>query len=98
MNDGDLDRLLSRRLAEPEDNGFSARVLARLAQGNTRSARMEGIAYGVTAAVAVTALALSGVGEAVARITPDLIQSQPLGIAVAALVITGAFLRWSWGR
>jgi len=98
MNDRDLDLLLSQPLAEPADDGFSARVLARLAQSGSRIARLEGMAYGVTAAVVVAALALSNLGGAIARVTPLLVTSQPLGIAVAALVVTGAFLRWSWAR
>jgi len=88
MSNDDLDRLLSAPLAEPEDRGFSARVLARVARDSSRAARLEGIGYGVAAAAFVAALALSPLGDVMSAMTPHLAGSQPVMVGAAILILT----------
>ena len=94
IEDHDLDALLASPLAEIADDGFSARLAARIA---TRAWWRERLAlFAPVAAVAAVApfLPLDEFTATALRLTPMLANSAALAIAVAALALTLAFERF----
>jgi hypothetical protein len=87
-----LDDLL-RNLPEPRDGGFSARLMLRILKAEARARFWETLAYAIAAAVVMAALPFTGLGEAVARVTPALMNSGPLILTLGIVTFTVAGAR-----
>ena len=94
MNNETLDRLLSQPLANVEDHGFSARVIAQVAAVEKRHAVIDAALAVLGLGLLLPFLPLQQLGDAFARITPALANSTELGIAIAALILS---LSLEWG-
>jgi hypothetical protein len=87
-----LDDLL-QSLPEPRDNGFSAQVMLRILNAESRARFWENLAYGIAAVVVMASLPFTGLGELVARDTPALMNSGPLILALGIVTLTVAGAR-----
>jgi len=83
-----LDRLLSAPLPPVADDGFSGRVIAKIAATNIRQPWLETAVLVATACVVVAALSEAGFSEWLERAGFSLATSLPLAIAGFALALT----------
>lgn len=86
-----LDALLSAPLAEPADNGFSARVALGILDAQERRAGWYTIFYAIAVSAVLAVLPFTEFAPAVTRVLSLLMQSQPLviGFGVIALSFIG---------
>lgn len=91
MNDLEFQSLLETPLATLADDGFSARVIARLLDERLAIARMETVLWGGAALAALGSLATTQAGGAIARLLPQ-IATTPAFAAVSVTVILSLML------
>jgi hypothetical protein len=87
-----LDELL-RSLPEVPDAGFSAQVMIRILKADASDRFWETLAYGIAATAVMAALPFTGIGDVVARLTPAVMNSAPLILALGIVTITIAGAR-----
>jgi hypothetical protein len=90
-----LDDLLNAPLAEPADAGFSAKVIARVLAKEERALFWEWTGYGVAAVALVAAVPFTALGDLVARATPQIVNSAPLMMVAAVLMLTAVLCRYA---
>ena len=93
MTARDLDTLLAAPLPPVADDGFSAAVALRALHEVERNKLLDQLVLLLTAAFILAALPLARLGAAIETVTVSLGNSIPVGLAVAALVLTTAFVR-----
>lgn len=86
-----LDNLLAAPVADIPDDGFSARVVARMAQERRRERWITYAAIGLGAVPAVLILPLPGIAADIARLLPLLASATPLAATGALLALTFSF-------
>jgi hypothetical protein len=91
ISDDGLDALLARSLGDVADNGFSTRVIARANALHKRGLYLEVLLPVLGAGLVLAVLPLQRLGDALTHITPTLANSAPLGLAIAALILTFSF-------
>jgi hypothetical protein len=86
-----LGALLSAPLAEPVDNGFSARVALAVLDAEERRAGRHMIVYAVAVSAILAVLPFTDFAPAITSVLSLLMQSQPLviGFGVIALSLIG---------
>jgi hypothetical protein len=89
----DLDRLLSQPLPSVADSGFSAAVALRARHEMERHKLLDQLVLLLTGAVILAALPLTHLTAAIETVTLRLGNSYPVALALAALVLTTAFMR-----
>ncbi len=89
----ELDDLLSQPLRAVADDGFSARTMLRIDRWETRQMVIDLAALAVCLMLAFFLVPLPALGDLVARLTPEVASSAPLGIGLAAILLTLAFER-----
>jgi hypothetical protein len=92
-NEDRLDRLLRAPLDPIADNGFSARVMAKMARADARHSWLESAVLAIAAGLLLAILSTAGFAEWVARISDSLANSVPLAVAAFALALTLLFAR-----
>jgi hypothetical protein len=90
-----LDDLLGTPLTEPTDAGFSAKVIARVLATEERASFWEWTGYGIAAAALLAAIPLAPIGEYVQRETPAIVNSAPMMMLAAVLVLTALLCRFA---
>jgi len=90
---GDLERLLSRPLDEPADAGFSARVLVRAHEMDTRRIYLETTAMIAAGACVVALLPFTDAGRLIAHAAASLAVSGPLALGITVLVFSSIWLQ-----
>jgi hypothetical protein len=88
-----LDSLLSQPLPPVTDAGFSNAVALRALHEMERSKLLDQLILLATGAVVLATLPLAHLGAAIETVTMSLGNSTPVALAVAALVLTAAFMR-----
>lgn len=86
----DLDALLSTRLEEPVDYGFTARVMTEVAAIRMRQARREAILSLVVVALVVLIGILTPAGAALAQVAQVLVGTSAVWLSVFTVMVTGA--------
>jgi O-antigen/teichoic acid export membrane protein len=90
---GDLDTLLAQPLRDVADGGFSAAVARRALALETRRKLLDQLVLLITVTIILLALPLVSLGAAIERVTFDLGNSAPIGVAFAALVLSALFMQ-----
>lgn len=90
-----LDDLLSAPLAEPGDAGFSAKVIARVLANEERALWWEWAGYAIAAAALLAVIPFAAIGEFVQRETPAIVNSAPMMMVAAVLVLAAALYRYA---
>lgn len=88
-----LDRLLSAPLAPVADNGFSTRVMTKIATADAHYHWLENAVLAITAFILVAALSAAGFFDWIENVGLSLATSLPLAIAGLALTITWSYTR-----
>ncbi|HEY4115447.1 MAG TPA: hypothetical protein VGM17_15430 [Rhizomicrobium sp.] len=88
---GALDALLSAPLAEPADNGFSARVALTILDREERRAGWHVIFYAIAISAVLAVLPFTDFAPALMNVLSLLMHSQPVvvGLGVIALSLVG---------
>jgi hypothetical protein len=89
----DLDALLSQPLPAIADAGFSARTLARIDRWAFYNWLIDAAAVTVCAIMGFLLVPLPALSDLVAKLTPQLAASAPVGLALAAILLTLSFER-----
>ncbi|HEY8696818.1 MAG TPA: hypothetical protein VIM02_04315 [Rhizomicrobium sp.] len=87
MND-ELDDLLSRPLPAVADNGFSARVMQRVAGLEWLRSMISTAALLLCALALLLLVPVSGIEDTLARLAPAIAASLPLSIAAGAIALS----------
>jgi hypothetical protein len=87
MND-ELDDLLSQPLPAIADNGFSARVVARIAKQEWLRSMISTAALLLCALALLLLVPVSGIEDTLARLAPAIAASLPLSIAAGAIALS----------
>jgi len=87
MND-ELDDLLSQPLPAIADDGFSARVMARIAKQEWLRSMLSTAALLLCALALLLLVPVSGIEDALARLAPAIAASLPLSIAAGAIAFS----------
>lgn len=90
---GDLDTLLGVPLPNIADDGFSAAVARRALALDGRRKLLDQLVLLITVTIVLLALPLGSLGAAIERVTLDLGNSAPIGVAFAALVLSALYMR-----
>ena len=94
MENETLDGLLSKPLSAIADDGFSARIMARV---GARQRRETILYFAASFACGIAALFLvpfAALGDAIAHVTPQIAGSVPLCIAISTIVLTLSLDQW----
>ena len=83
----ELNELLSRPLPDVPDQGFSARVMAKIARQEMRQARIDALSWIALVLAATGALALTRVGREFAAFALSLNAAMELGIALSVILL-----------
>ncbi|HEX3944286.1 MAG TPA: hypothetical protein VHW69_09380 [Rhizomicrobium sp.] len=86
-----LDALLAQPLENVADNGFSTRVLVRVAARQRRDAALTWIVLVLAALPLVWLLPVPALSETAARLAPTLAGAAPLALACGVLLLTLSF-------
>lgn len=89
----ELELLLQRPLAEPADDGFSRRVITRIAQDRNRTAKVRAL---IELGLVATVLALApftSIGQMMEKLAADFIASPLVSSAAAATAVAFIALR-----
>ncbi|HEX3673415.1 MAG TPA: hypothetical protein VHU87_04010 [Rhizomicrobium sp.] len=89
----DVDALLSQPLPSVADAGFSARTLARIDRWAFHNWLIDAAAVTVCAVMGFLLVPVPALGDLVARLTPQLAASAPVGLALGAILLTLCFER-----
>ena len=92
-NEENLDRLLSAPLAAVADDGFSARVTARMAAAGASQTSFETALFVAAAGALLIVLSMAGLPEWLQRVSLSLANSLPLAVAAFALALTALYTR-----
>ena len=87
MND-ELDDLLSQPLPAIADDGFSARVMARIAKQEWLRSMASTAALLLCALALLLLVPISGIEDMLARLAPAIAASLPLSIAAGAIALS----------
>jgi hypothetical protein len=88
----ELDLLLSQRLEEPEDGGFSSRVFAELGRVCARDDRLATSALVLASCLVLALLSLTHAGQAAALSASRLAYSVPFALAISLLFLSRLLL------
>ena len=88
---GGLDELLMAPLAEVADDGFSVRMLGRIAAKQRREEWLTSAMIALAALPLLFAIPSAATSMAIARLLPSLASAEPVAFAMAALVLTLSF-------
>lgn len=87
MND-ELDDLLSQPLPAVADNGFSTRVVARIAKQEWLRSMLSTATLLLCALALLLLVPVSGIEDTLARLAPAIAASLPLSIAAGAIALS----------
>jgi hypothetical protein len=89
----ELDDLLSQPLQSVADDGFVSRTMQRIDRWEQRRNFIDLAVVAICAVMGFVLVPLPALGDLVARATPAIASSMPLGIALAAILLTLSFER-----
>ena len=89
----DLDALLSQKLPAVSDGGFSTRTMTHIDRWAFRNWMIDAAAVTVCAIMGFLLVPLPALSDLVAKLTPQLAASAPVGFALAAILLTLSFER-----
>lgn len=89
----DLEALLREPLVDTPDDGFTAKVVSRIAEARIRRARNEAIVMVAGVAGALALLPFTDFGKMLQAQVLALDTSLPVALTIAALVFSGAALQ-----
>jgi hypothetical protein len=94
MNDREFQFLLETPLPSLADDGFSARVIARLLDLRLRNAHIETVLWGATALAAIGSIAATGAGGAIDRLLPQIATSPAFAAASVTVILSLMLARY----
>lgn len=94
MNDMEFQSLLEGPLAALADDGFSARVLARLLDARLKRARLETALWAGVVCTGIGSLATTEAGSAIARLLPQIATTPAFAAASVTVILSLTLARY----